>query len=214
MIERMFDVSRGGILEVLSTVLGADLAPQRPRFVRERAELDGHILEPEWSGKRVLVRVGHGDPRFVGYAGAVEGPRELYEAIVADARCETAIIDGVLVEDWKDESDLEIDDRGNAYTRRLGGRRIFAAFDLLEIDGEPLLGVPLLERRRHLEGVLAPSQNVRLTPFVTRGFRPWRDTLLAQGFKRVVLKKWNSSYAPGKTNDDWLVIEKLKAAAL
>ena len=39
-----------------------------------------------------------------------------------------------------------------------------------------------------------------------------RDTLQAQGFRRVVLKNWNSTYTPGKTTDDWLVIEKLKAA--
>ena len=38
------------------------------------------------------------------------GPRELYDAIVAETRCETAILDGVLVSDWKDESDLEVDD--------------------------------------------------------------------------------------------------------
>ena len=163
-------------------------------------------------GTRLLVRIGHGAPQFMGYEGAREGPRELYDAIVADARCQTAIIDGVLVDEWKDESDLEVDDQGNAYTRQFGGRQIFAAFDLLEVDGESLLAVPLLERRRHLEGVLAPSLNVRLTPYVTRGLRSWRDTLLAQGFRRVVLKNWNSTYAPGKTTDDWIVIEKLKAS--
>ena len=106
----------------VATLLGADIAPQRPRVVRDRTEPSGHILEPEWSGTRVLVRIG-GGPRFRGYAGEVEGPRELYDAIVADARCETAIIDGVLVTDWRDESDLEMDDQGNAYTRQFGAWR-------------------------------------------------------------------------------------------
>ena len=160
----------------------------------------------------MLVRVGHPEPHFLGYEGRVAGPRELYDAIVAETQCDTAILDGVLVDDWKDESDLEMDDHGNAYTRQFGGRQIFAAFDLLEVDGESLLDIPLLERRRHLEGVLAPSPNVRLTPYMTRGLRSWRDTLQAQGFRRVVLKNWNSAYTPGKTTDDWLVIEKLKAA--
>src|SRR5690348_2581456 len=92
----------------LTTLLGADLAAQRPRFVRERAEPEGHILEPEWVGTRALVRVGHADgPRFRGYDAELEAPRELYDAIVADAHCRTAIIDGVLVDDWRDESDLE-----------------------------------------------------------------------------------------------------------
>ena len=196
----------------LKTVLGAELAPQRPRYVRERGELPNHILEPEWVGKRALARVGHGGSHFVGYGGEVEGPRELYDAIVAEARCATAIIDGVLVSDWRDESELELDPEGNAFTRNASAHLIFAAFDLLEVDGESLLEIPLLERKRHLEGLLVPSVNVRLTPFVTRGLRSWRETLVAQGFRRIVLKNWNSPYAPGRTTDDWLVVEKITGA--
>ena len=183
--------------------------PQRPRYVRERAEPGGHILEPEWIGTRALARVGHPGPRFVGYSGPVEGPRELYDAVVAEARCETATIDGVLVPDWRDEQDLEAGPDGEAFTRQVSGRQIFAAFDLLEVDGESLIGFPLLERKRHLEGLLQASRNVRLTTYVTRGLGSWRDTLQSQGFRRVILKAWNSSYAPGQMNDDWLVTEKL-----
>jgi hypothetical protein len=142
----------------LKTVLGADLAPQRPRYARERAELASHILEPEWVGKRALARVGHSGPHFVGYDGEVDGPRELYDAIVAEAHCTTAIIDGVLVADWHDESELELDPEGNAFTRNANARQIFAAFDLLEVDGESLLEIPLLERKRHLEGLLVPQR--------------------------------------------------------
>lgn len=191
------------------TVPGADLVPQRPRYVRERAERDGHILEPEWVGTRALVRVGHDGPRFVGYSGPIDGSRELYDAIVAEARCETATIDGVLVPDWHDEQELELGPDGVAFTRQVGGRQIFAAFDLLEVDGESLIGFPLLERKRHLEGLLQPSRNVRLTTYVTRGLASWRDTLQGQGFRRVILKAWNSTYAPGQMNDDWLVTDKL-----
>lgn len=194
---------------MVDALLGTKLAPQRPRYVRERGEPDAHILEPDWVGTRALVRLGHHGPRFIGYAGEVEGPRELYDAIAADARCETAIIDGVLVPDWQDEQELELDPEGNAFVRPHGARRIFAAFDLLEVDGETLLEVPLLERKRHLEGLLRPSPNVRLTAYVTRGLRSWRDTLQAQGFRRVVLKAWNSTYAPGGMNDDWLVVDKI-----
>ena len=183
--------------------------PQRPRYVRERAEPVGHILEPEWTGTRALARVGHPGPRFVGYAGPVEGPRELYDAVVAEARCETATIDGVLVPDWRDEQELEAGPDGEAFTRQVTGRQIFAAFDLLEVDGESLIGFPLLERKRHLEGLLQPSRNVRLTTYVTRGLGSWRDTLQSQGFRRVILKAWNSTYAPGQMNDDWLVTDKL-----
>ncbi|HVR88613.1 MAG TPA: hypothetical protein VHG53_03600 [Candidatus Limnocylindria bacterium] len=191
------------------TVMGADLLPQRPRPVREHAELPHHILEPAWSGQRVLVRIGHAGPAFQGYAGPVDGPRELHDAIRAEAACTSAIIDGVLVDNWEDEHDLEVDSVGNTFVRALPPRKIFSAFDLLEVDGESLLDVPLLERKRHLESLIAPSVNVRLTAYVTRGLRSWRDTLAGLGFKRVVLKDWNSTYSPGQTVGSWLVVDKL-----
>jgi len=190
------------------------LVPQRPKAVREHAERPGHILEPAWTGTRALVHVGHPGPRFVGYAGPLDEPVGLYEAIAADARCTTAILDGVLVDDWSDEPDLEVDADGNAFVRSRGARRIFSAFDLLEADGVSLLDVPLLERKRHLEGLLAPSVNVRLTPFVSRSLRSWRDTLAGLGFSRVVMKDWNSRYAPGQTAASWLLIDKLTAPKL
>ncbi len=188
------------------------VAPQRPRSVRERTEAEGYILEPEWTGTRSLIRVGHPEPHFVGYSGPIGGPRELYDAVGADSQCGTAVIDGVLVTEFAEENDLEIDADGNAFVRERPPRTIFAAFDLLEVDGRSLLDVPLLERKRHLEGILRPSPNVRLTAYRSRDLRSWRDTLLEQGFRRVVLKERNSPYSPGATNDAWLVVEKIREA--
>jgi ATP-dependent DNA ligase len=199
---------------VESSALAVDLAPQRPRPVREHAELPNHILEPAWQGSRVLVRIGHDGPRFVGYDGPVDGPRELFDAIQAETHCRTAILDGVLVANWEDDRDLEVDPEGNAFTRESPRRQIFSAFDLLEVDGDPLVGVPLLERKRHLEGLVTPSPNVRLTAYVTRGLRAWRETLTGLGFRRVVLKDWNSPSSPGQTVGSWLVVDKLNPPKL
>ena len=43
----------------------------------------------------------------------------------------------------------------------------------LALRGRDLRARPLLERKRHLEGLVTPSPNVRLTAFVTRGLRGW-----------------------------------------
>lgn len=194
----------------VSATIATDLLPQRPREKRELPEPDGHILEPAWQGVRALVRLGHSGPRFVGYEGPVDGPRELYDAITVEARCQTAVLDGVLVQDFNEERELELDGEGNAFVRQTSPRTIFAAFDLLEVDGQILLDVPLLERKRQLEGVLVPSPNVRLTAYRSRDLRSWRETLQEQGFRRVVLKDWNSTYEPGRTADSWTVIEKIR----
>ncbi len=187
-----------------------DVAPRRPRSAHERAESEGYVLEPEWAGTRALLRIGHPEPHFIGYHGPFEGPRELYEAVGVDAQCRTAVIDGVLVTEFEEEPELEMDPAGNAFTRKRSPRTVFAAFDLLEVDGDSLLDVPLLERKRHLEGVLRPSPNVRLTAYRSRDLRSWRETLMEQGFGRVVLKEKNSTYGPGATKDAWLVVEKIK----
>jgi bifunctional non-homologous end joining protein LigD len=196
----------------LSSLVAVDLTPQRPRSANERADVEGYILEPEWSGTRVLVRVGHEEPHFVGYGGPVAGPRELYDAIASDAQCRTAVFDGVLVTEFEEDRDLEVDGQGNAFVRQLTPRTIFAAFDLLEVDGQSLLQVPLLERKRHLEGVLRPSPNVRLTAYRARDLRAWHETLREQGFRRGVLKDRNSPYSPGAATDSWVVIEKIREA--
>lgn len=186
------------------------MAPRRPRSAHETAESEGYVLEPEWAGTRALLRIGHPEPHFIGYHGPFEGPRELYEAVGVDAQCRTAVIDGVLVTEFEEEPELEMDPAGNAFMRKRSPRTVFAAFDLLEVDGESLLDVPLLERKRHLEGVLRPSPNVRLTAYRSRDLRSWRETLMEQGFGRVVLKEMNSTYGPGATKDAWLVVEKIK----
>src|SRR5439155_19673943 len=61
----------------------SNLAPQRPRFLREFAESPDYILEPAWRGTRALVEVGP-RPTAVGYdRKPVAVPRELLDAIVA-----------------------------------------------------------------------------------------------------------------------------------
>lgn len=188
----------------------SSLTPQRPRFLREFAESPDYILEPAWRGTRTLVTVGPG-PSATGYDGKpVDAPRELLDAIVAMTNADEAIIDGIFVERFLDESELETgagDDE--AFVRPAAPRAVFVAVDLLEVDGQSLLDVPLLERKRQLAATVQPSLNVRLTPYVRRGFRSWKDTLEAQGFKQFVVKKVNSRYRPGETNDDWLQVQKL-----
>jgi ATP-dependent DNA ligase len=148
-------------------------------------------------------------PAFIGDDAPVEAPRELLEAIGAVADCAAGVLDGVIVRGLADESDLEMDAQGEAFQRPSMLRDVYVAFDLLEVDGTSLLDTPLLERKRHLAGVLRPSPNVRISPFVRRGMRAWRDTLVGQGFKQVIAKRVNSRYHAGTTNPDWLRIEKL-----
>ncbi len=82
----------------------------------------------------------------------------------------------------------------------------FVAIDLLWLDGESLLDVPLLERRRVLESVLVESDLVRRGVFVRHPIDAWIGSWRALGFTELTFKAANSRYRPGTASDEWVSI--------
>ena len=80
----------------------------------------------------------------------------------------------------------------------------FVAIDLLWLDGESLLDVPLLERRRLLESVLAESDLIRRGVFVRPPIESWIGSWRALGFEGISFKAANSRYRPGIASPDWV----------
>jgi ATP-dependent DNA ligase len=81
----------------------------------------------------------------------------------------------------------------------------FVAVDLLVIDGESLLDVPLLERKRLLESIIREGPLARLGIHVKPPIGSWLSTWRAAGFRSLGWKGANSRYRPGQPNDDWAV---------
>jgi ATP dependent DNA ligase domain len=77
------------------------------------------------------------------------------------------------------------------------------ATDLLWLDGEWLLDVPLLERKRILESVVPGDDLVRAGPYVQPPFTTWIGSWRAQGFTGLTFKEANSRYRPGEEAADW-----------
>jgi ATP-dependent DNA ligase len=80
----------------------------------------------------------------------------------------------------------------------------FVATDLLWLEGEALLEVPLLERRRILESVLVESDLVRRGIFVRPPIEAWLGSWRALGFTELTFKSANSRYRPGTATTDWV----------
>ena len=79
----------------------------------------------------------------------------------------------------------------------------FVAVDLLSLDGETLLDIPLLERKRLLDGVLGDAPLVRRGIHVRPPIGMWVATWKSLGFRAIAYKGANSRYVPGRRNDDW-----------
>lgn len=88
-----------------------------------------------------------------------------------------------------------------------GEQHAFVATDLLWLDGQSLLDIPLLERKRLLEAILTPSLLVRVSTFV----RPSSVTTLVAwgtlGFGELSYRASNSRYLAGEVNPDWAIAQ-------
>lgn len=82
----------------------------------------------------------------------------------------------------------------------------FVAVDLLTLDGEDLLDVPLLERKRLLESAIGESERVRRTAIVRAPAGVWYAQWRAMGFLEMAFKAANGRYTPGVPSRDWAIV--------
>lgn len=75
--------------------------------------------------------------------------------------------------------------------------------DLLVLDDEDLVDLPLLERKRQLDSVVDDVDLVRRTPYVRPPVDQWIASWRSQGFRGLAYKAANSRYGPGSSADDW-----------
>jgi bifunctional non-homologous end joining protein LigD len=162
--------------------------------------------EPKWDGYRAIVTIAGGEATFTSRNGndLTERFRPLARMVPAAVRSADAVLDGEI---------CALDESGSSRFGLLQegtGTLVLVAFDVLEVDSESLLELPLAERRSRLEELVdATRGGVLLSPVFDDG-----DALLAaaseQGLEGVVAKRLDSTYQPGRRTQDWRKV-KVKA---
>ncbi len=86
----------------------------------------------------------------------------------------------------------------------------YLAFDVLQLDGRPLTGLPYAERRKLLEGIM-PNGGGWLSPpaFPGEDLDAVLAASVANGLEGVVIKRLDSAYEPGARSGSWLKIKNL-----
>jgi bifunctional non-homologous end joining protein LigD len=178
---------------------GSSYAPMLAAAAERLPRGEGWVYEPKWDGYRAVVTVSEGEAAFTSRNGndLTERFRELARAAPLAVRSADAILDGEI---------CALDEQGRPRFSLLQdgtGTLALIVFDLLELDSEPLVGLPLSERRARLEAVVdASSGRVLVSPQFDDG-----DALLAvareQGLEGVVAKRADSRYQPGRRSSDW-----------
>jgi ATP-dependent DNA ligase len=206
-----------------------DWRPQR--FGRGFRAIRDAIVEPSWEGVRVLARLSGGQTRFTDEDGVdcTDEFAAVGSAVAAAALAGDFIVDGFLTVEatqivaGRPMAGIQTPTKGQVMTQWIAGSRAvrsspperhldperpiaFVAVDLLSIDGARLLDVPLLERKRILDGALAPTELVRITPFVQAPGGSFINTWRGLGFRELAYKAVNGRYTPDLRNNDWSIL--------
>lgn len=211
--------------------------PQVPLPTRRPPTIRDPIVEPLWSGVRVIAHFEQPNPDDEGRAVLLDQDGDdtsdfepgLTAELARSVMAADAVIDGVLtrqatrtgegaavvVRDGITPVSLIVPRDVEINVERLDrdlhiGEVAFVAVDLLRVDGQPLLEIPLLERKRLLEGVIVQGQRIRVSPFTRPPVDPWVASFKAAGFKGAMLKAANGRYRPGGWAEDWTAITRLK----
>jgi bifunctional non-homologous end joining protein LigD len=165
----------------------------------------GWLYEVKWDGYRAITRVAGGDATLVSrrrndLTGRFPG---VARAIEAAARTPDCVLDGEV---------CALDERGrSSFSAMQQGKPdtpiVYYVYDVLEVDGEPLLDLPLVERRERLESLLdLRSKTVRVSETFEDG-QALYEAAKNEGLEGVVGKREDSRYFPGKRTRDWLKVK-------
>jgi bifunctional non-homologous end joining protein LigD len=165
----------------------------------------GWLFEVKWDGYRALAYVRHGEATLVSRNGndLTDRFRGIADAIPRTLKTPDCVLDGEV---------CALDEQGRPSFSAMqqakpGTPIVYEVFDLLELDGEALVDLPLRERRARLERLL---DRRNATVKLSETFEDGRDLLEAakqRGLEGVVAKRVDSPYRQGKRTRDWLKIK-------
>jgi ATP-dependent DNA ligase len=206
------------VSDQLSLSLTGDLArlprsirPMLPRPADAAFDSDEHVFEPRWGGRRALAFI---EPPRTGRVARVrlvdEHGRDLtrlfpelatLKGLVGDL---PAILDGEIVIPDKvgrmDEEALAARTVDGAVT---GAAPVYLAFDLLWVNGRPIIAQPLQRRRDQLAGAIQPGAELVAVPGVVGDGIDLYLAVVQQGLYGVMARHVRSPYLPGRRSELW-----------
>jgi bifunctional non-homologous end joining protein LigD len=166
---------------------------------------DGWVFEVKWDGYRALAYVRGGEVRLLSrnandLTGRFAGVAKAVAKAVKTPHC---ILDGEV---------CALDEQGRpSFSAMQQGKPgtpiVYEVFDVLEIDGEPVVALPLAERRRRLDALLdGRNGTVRLSVLFDDGDALF-EAAEQQELEGIVAKRADSPYAVGRRTREWLKIK-------
>ncbi|WP_104668182.1 non-homologous end-joining DNA ligase [Ensifer adhaerens] len=168
-------------------------------------------FEVKWDGYRLALHVAPGEVRAI-TRGGYDWTKK-FGSIVAEARelvHASLIIDGeAVVLDEQGRSDFGLLQRavGRKPSLHDANEIIFYAFDLLYLDGHDLRSLPLAERRRRLEPIVADRRGaIRFSEEIHADGAEFFRAACELGLEGIIAKRRDAPYRSGR-RPEWLKIK-------
>lgn len=185
--------------------------PCLPTLAKKPPNGSDWIHEIKHDGFRIMGRRDAGGPRLISRNGHDFSERfPFINFAIGALPAKSCLIDGeAIVTNEAGLADFEIMRR-----RRVNAEAVLVAFDLLELNGEDLRGLPIEQRKRELARLLrkATSHIVLNEHFDADGAEVYRAACQL-GCEGIVSKKLGTTYRSGRS-DTWLKIKNPKAPAV
>ncbi len=180
-------------------------APMLATLAADVPDGEGWLFEVKWDGFRAIatMRGGEVELRSRNDNSLNERFPTVVQALVRALRTPDCVLDGEIVAIGPDGratfSAMQQGKPGTSY--------VYVAFDLLEEEGDPLVGLPLTERRERLAALVdARRGGVQLSDAFDDGHVLYRAAE-EQEFEGILAKRADSVYEPGKRSRAWLKVK-------
>ena len=153
---------------------------------------EGWVFEVKWDGYRALAYVSQGEASCQPQRQRPDGRFASVAKEVAKAvKTPDCVLDGeVCALDEQGRSSFSAMQQGKP-----GTPLVYYVFDVLEIEGEPLVDLPLDERRKRLEKLLdRRNRTVRLSEVFDDG-EALLEAAKQQGLEGIIAKRADSRYS-------------------
>jgi bifunctional non-homologous end joining protein LigD len=198
----------GSSLPDLPSAKARFIEPMKAKLVEKPPTTGDWIYELKFDGIRLIaVKIGKKVSLLSRNQNELSGRfPEIVEA-VKNLPVRECVIDGEVV---------ALDDKGRSsfqllQAREMEGRKspvYFYAFDLLQLDGKSLIGLPLEMRKAVLEKLCADAGDpIRYSGAIGSDAKALLDEVKRRGLEGIIGKQRNSIYEPGRRSGAWIKLK-------
>lgn len=184
----------------------AHIAPMLCTLVKEPIDSDEYLFELKWDGYRIISRVQDGKVRMNSRSGLDYTGKYPPVAKALASLGHDVVLDGEVVVFGKDgKPDFDAVQLYNGHNTPIR----YCVFDLLELDGNNIMELPLVQRKELLKALVDGNKVFYYSESYDDGKALYKRAI-DENLEGIVAKEKNSAYHPGERGNAWLKVPTRK----